>query len=83
MAKYRSAEGRDHPSTYDADTLHRLLVEDAVKMRATDLAWAVAAYERIAERRRTSVDAAFGAVVDEVEAITGRRHMPIHSGVVA
>lgn len=82
MAKYRSAEGRDHPSTYDVDTLHRLLVEDAVKMRATDLAWAVAAYERIAERRRVPVDTAFQAVVDEVETITGQRRMPVHSGFV-
>lgn len=83
MAKYRSAEGRDHPRTYDPDTLHRLLVQDAVQMRATDLAWAVAAYERIAERRRISVDAAFTAVVDEVESLTGHRRMPLHSGAVS
>lgn len=57
--------------------LRRLLVEDAVKRRATALVWAVAAYERIGKLSRKGADQAYRDVVDEVESITGSRAMPM------
>lgn len=72
-------EGRRGVEHYSADELHKALVADAVKHHATFLPWAVAAYERIGERRRISAEAAYEAVLDEVEALTGIRRMPVAS----
>ena len=77
MARRLTPEGRKGVDAYTAEELHRFLVEDAVKRHPTTLEWAVAAYARIAERRKVSADAAYAAVVDEVEALTGARLMPM------
>jgi hypothetical protein len=78
--KYQSAEGRDHPSAYSADQLMGYLVEDAVKHHATDLRWFVAAILEVARQRNIDAEAAMLALLDEVEALTGMRALPIHSG---
>jgi hypothetical protein len=62
---------------YTAPELHRFLVADAVKGHATHLPWAVAAYDRIGQKTGRGAEAAFLAVLDEVEALTGRRAMPV------
>lgn len=80
--KYQSAEGRDHPSEFTADRLMALLVEDAVKYHATDLRWFVAAILEVARQRRIDAEAAMLALLDEVEALTGLRALPIHSGPI-
>jgi hypothetical protein len=71
---------REHWSNYDAATLHRILVEDAIQAHATDLKWAVAAYSRIGQLTRKGAEEAYTAVRDEVIALGG--HMPIASGPV-
>lgn len=63
---------RKPPGVYTADELHASLVRDAIRGRCTPLAWAVGAYARIGELRRTGPDQAFIAVRDEVVALTGR-----------
>jgi len=70
-------DGRRGVDAYTAQELHEFLVADAVKRHATWLPWAVAAYERIAQQRRIGAEAAYTAVVDEVEALTGLRLMPV------
>lgn len=74
-----SPEGRRGVAEYSAGELHAALVSDAVKRHATDLPWAVAAYNRIGERRKISADDAFVAVLDEVESLTGMRAMPVYA----
>lgn len=71
-------EGRMPVTAYTAAELHRMLVEDAVKSHATFLPWAVSAYQRIGERGH-GAEAAFVAVLDEVEVLTGHRRMPVGS----
>lgn len=80
--KYQSAEGRDHPSEYTETTLMAFLVEDAVKHHATDLRWFVAAMLEIAKQRNIGAEAAMLALLDEVEALTGLRGLPMHSGPI-
>lgn len=77
---YKSAEGRDHPSVYSAEQLMKDLVEDAVKHHATDLRWFVAAMLEISRQRKISAEDAMLALLDEVEALTGLRGLPLHSG---
>ena len=77
-----SAEGRRHPSTYTVIELHAMCVEDAVKHHATDLAWFVSAMVVIASQRRIPIDDVFNGVLDEVEALTGHRMMPMASGAI-
>lgn len=60
-----------------AQELHRLLVADAVASRATDLRWAIAAYERIGRATRKGAEQAYRDVLDEVHALTGLRLMPM------
>lgn len=79
---YRSAEGRVHPSECTADQLMTWLVEDAVKHHATDLRWFVAAILEVAKQRRIGAEDAMLALLDQVEALTGMRALPIHSGPV-
>lgn len=50
-ARRRSPEGRKHPRAYSARQLEDFLVGDACRGHATDLAWAMAAYEEIARQR--------------------------------
>lgn len=69
---------RDHWSTYDPTTLHRILVEDAVQNHATDLPWMVGAIARMAEVTKRPAEELFQAVVMEVESLGAR--MPIASG---
>lgn len=70
-------EGRRGVETYSAEQLHRMLVTDAVKRHATYIPWAVAAYDRIGKRTGRGAEAAFQAVLDEVETLTGSRTMPV------
>ena len=70
-------EGRRGVDAYTAQELHEFLVADAVKRHPTTIEWAVAAYERIGQQRRIGAEAAYTAVVDEVEALTGLRLMPV------
>lgn len=74
-----SAEGRLAPHLYTAAELHRFLVADAVAGHATSLKWAVQAYARIGQKNGNGAEAAFQAVLDEVETLTGLRRMPIAS----
>lgn len=69
---------REHWSAYDANTLHRILVEDAVQAHATDLAWMTGAVQRIQQLTRRSLEEVFVAIVMEVESLGA--HMPIASG---
>lgn len=79
MSATLTPEGRRGVETYSADELHRMLVEDAVKSHATYLPWAISAYQRIGERSGKGPEAAFQAVLDEVETLTGLRRMPVGS----
>lgn len=72
-------QGRQPVENYDASTLHRLLVEDAVKGVATYLPWAIAAYSRIGTSTRRGAEDAYQAVLDEVESLTSSRRMPMSS----
>jgi len=72
-----SPEGRMPVEAYTADELHRHLVADAVKRHATHLPWATAAYTRIGRQTGKGAEAAYQAVLDEVETLTGLRMMPI------
>lgn len=74
-------EGRKGVERYSAAELHRVLVADAVKGHATFLPWAVAAYERIGNLRGVGAEGAYQAVLDEVEALTGLRRLPVGSPV--
>jgi hypothetical protein len=76
-------EGRRGVEAYSVEELHGFLVEDAIKRHATFLPWAIAAYERIGEQRRVGAEAAYQAVLDEVESLTGLRRMPIASAATS
>lgn len=71
---------REHWSKYSPEELHRILVEDALAVHATDLPWAVGAYARISKLTRKPIEDAFQAVVQEVA--TFGATMPMHSGAV-
>jgi len=73
---------REHPSAYDDVTLMRILVEDAVMSHATELRWFTAAIATLARRTRKPAEQVFIDLCDEVEAITGHRHLPMHSGKI-
>lgn len=73
--QYRSPEGRRGPSYYTAKALHSFLVDDAVKGHATEIRWAVGAYEEIAKQRKQTIDDATKHVMDEVAAMG--RSMPM------
>jgi|GEM_PF-5775995 len=81
---YIDPSQRQHPSAYAPAHLRQLIVEDAVRSHATHLPWMVAALQIIskAEGRGTSrgLDETFESIVLEVESLTGRRDMPLHSG---
>lgn len=68
---------RSRPSSYSAAELHEMLVTDAAARHATDLRWAIAAYDRIGQLTRRGAEDAFQAVLDDVEARTGIRAMPV------
>jgi hypothetical protein len=61
-------EHRRPPMAYSATELHDMLVADALAHIATPLRWAEAAYVRIAEGRRLTVDAAYREVLAAVVA---------------
>lgn len=75
----RSPEGHRPVGDYDAKQLHGILVADAVKHHATHLPWAVAAYDRIGKLTGKGAEAAYTAVLDEVETLTGVRMLPVAS----
>lgn len=54
-----------------AEELHRQLVTDAVRGIATDLRWAVAAYERIGKLTRRGAEDAYQQVRAEVAELRG------------
>lgn len=68
---------RQGVEAYTAPELHRFLVADAVRSHATNLTWAIEAYKRIGAKTGRGAEAAFQAVLDEVESLTGHRRMPI------
>jgi hypothetical protein len=72
-----SPEGRKPPDAYTTAELHQFLVADAVKLHATDLPWAVAAYDRIGRVERIGAEAAYQRVYQEVRSLTGRG-MPVN-----
>jgi hypothetical protein len=72
---------REHWSDYDANTLHRILVEDALAAHATELKWAVGAYSRIGKLTGKGAEAAFAAVREEVNEMG--MPMPMHSGPIS
>lgn len=77
MSRKLSPEGRKGVEEYSAAELHRFLVEDAAKRHATWLPWAVKAYDRIGKQTGKGAEAAYAAVLDEVEQLTGARMMPL------
>jgi len=77
MSRMNTPEGRMGVEAYTPAELHRFLVADAVNRHATHLPWAVAAYDRIGKKTGKGAEAAFQAVLDEVEALTGLRAMPV------
>jgi hypothetical protein len=74
-----SFEGRRPAREYKEAQLRQFLVSDAVKHHATDLPWAIAAYTRIGKLSGKGAEAAYQQVLDEVEALTGLRVMPVTS----
>lgn len=76
-----SAEGRMPVDAYTAAELHRFLVTDAVRLHATDLPWAVAAYDRIGTLDRCGAEEAYQRVRGEVKELSGHG-MPAFSGPI-
>ncbi len=76
-----SPEGRKPVGAYSARELHQALVADAVKLHATHLPWAIAAYARIGQVERCGAEEAYQRVRGEVKALTGRG-MPVHTGPI-
>jgi len=72
-----SPEGRRGVEHYAAAELQQFLVEDAVKRHATWLPWTVTAYERIGVLTGKGAETVYQEVLDEVEALTGLRLMPM------
>jgi hypothetical protein len=68
---------------YSADDLHAMLVDDGVKYRPlggdgmSGVQWMMDALTRIAAYRRIEVDLAFAAVLEDVEAQTGRKWVAV------
>lgn len=80
--KFRlSAEGRKPVDAYTAGQLHRFLVEDGVQLHATDLPWAVKAYDRIGELHGCGAEEAYQRVRAEVRELSGHG-MPVFSGAI-
>jgi hypothetical protein len=81
MSRTTPAPGkREHWSAYDLDTLHRILVEDAVASHATDLPWMIGALGRIAKETKRPVEEVFLDIAGEVAGMG--LPMPMHSGVI-
>lgn len=79
MSKRRrySNEGRLPVGRYSGAQLHDFLVEDACRLHATNLLWAVEAYERIGLLSGRGAEAAYQDVRAAVFARTGRTLMPV------
>lgn len=76
-AKVRAGQAARIVNRSSADELHAKLVGDAVNGRATDIQFAVLAYEKIAKVRRIPLDDAFKAVEAEVVVRRGGLGMPL------
>lgn len=76
-----SPEGRKTVDAYTAAELHQYLVTDAVKLHATHLPWAVAAYTRIGQVDGCGAEEAYQRVRNEVKTLTGRG-MPVFTGPI-
>lgn len=74
-----NVDGRLPVREYSEQQLRTILVEDAVRHHATELAWAIAAYTRIGKLSHKGAEQAFLGVVAEVEALTGLPEMPVTS----
>ena len=79
-AGYVDPGSRQHPSAYEPAHLRQLLVEDAVRSHATELRWMTYALIRLSEASGKGLEETFTSIVLEVETLTGRREMPLHSG---
>lgn len=62
---------RKHPSTYGASELIAMLVDDALTGHATDLRWAVVAYQVIGDKTGHGPEWAFAQVSGQVHARGG------------
>ena len=67
---------RKPPQAYTAQQLHDMLDADALAHVATPIEWCVPAYQRIAEQRKITPDAAYREVVAAM-ATAGGYGMPM------
>jgi hypothetical protein len=83
FVKISPPERRRRPSYYSADELHAMLVDDAVKHRPPGgrgqkgLQWFTEAVALIAKERRQQPEVAWVAILDDIEARTGRRWVAV------
>lgn len=82
MNYYTSADKPFPVVSFTEAQLHRMLVTDAVNRHETDPIWFAAACVRIGKLNRRGAEAAFQAVLAEVEELTGMRIMPGAPGFV-
>lgn len=73
----RAAQAAKVVHACSATQLHRKLVEDACMGHATDVQFAVLAYQKIARERRIPLDDAFKAVEAEVRQKRNGLGMPL------
>jgi hypothetical protein len=76
-AETRAQQAAKVVNATSADQLHRKLVNDACTGHATDVQFAMLAYEKIARVRRIPLDDAFKAVEAEVRQKRGGLGMPL------
>lgn len=82
-AKIPPPERRRRVDHYSADELHAMLVDDLVRFRPAGgpgmkgLRWMKDACERIGKLTGHGADAAWLAVLDDLEARTGRKMAPL------
>lgn len=76
-AQVRAAQAARLVNRCNADDLHEKLVNDAVGGHATDIQFALLAYQRISRLRGIPLDDAFNAVQAEVVSRRGGLGMPV------
>jgi hypothetical protein len=83
FVKIPPPERRRRPDYYSADELHEMLVDDAVKHRPCGgvgqkgLQWFTDAIVVISKTRKQTPDEAWVAILDDIEARTGHRWVPV------
>ena len=76
-AETRAQQAAKVVNATTAGQLHRKLVNDACNGHATDLQFAILAYQKISKERRIPLDDAFKAVEAEVRQKRGGLSMPL------